>query len=153
MQEPVIGSIFALDQSQDDEVSSFRCADGHVDSSTVRTKVLVVDDEKLISDTLAEILANSGFDAIAAHDGWEALEVAARFRPDWLLSDVLMPRMNGVELAIAVRQRYPRTAVLLFSGQAGISEILNDGHQRGYEFELIAKPIHPLKLIARLKAN
>jgi hypothetical protein len=59
--------------------------------------------------------------------------------------------MNGVDLAIAVRTMYPAVKILLFSGQAGISEILLDGQRRGYEFELIAKPVHPLKLVERLK--
>jgi CheY-like chemotaxis protein len=126
---------------------------GGIDSDPApgRTKILVVDDQKLIADTIAEILSNAGFDAVAAYDGWEALEVAGRFHPDWLLSDVLMPRMNGVELAITLRQKDPRLTILLFSGQAGISDILLEGQRRGYEFELLAKPIHPLKLIERLK--
>lgn len=115
-----------------------------------RPRVLVVDDHKLIADTLVEIL-EADFDAVAAYDGWQALEVASRFQPEWLLSDVLMPRMNGVELAIAMRQSHPETTILLFSGQAGVSEILEEGRQRGYEFELIAKPVHPLRLIERLK--
>ena len=113
-------------------------------------KVLVVDDQKLIADTLAEILENAGFDAVAAYDGFDGLEKASRFHPDWILADVLMPRMNGVELAIAVRKNHPNAAILLLSGQAGISEILEDGRRQGYQFELIAKPVHPLKLIQRI---
>jgi CheY-like chemotaxis protein len=116
-----------------------------------RPRVLVVDDQRLIADSLAEILGNEGFEAVAAYDGWEALEVVSRFRPDWLLSDVLMPRMNGVQLAITIRQNYPKVEILLFSGQAGISEILQECQQRGYRFELVPKPIHPLKLVERLK--
>jgi CheY-like chemotaxis protein len=77
--------------------------------------------------------------------------VAARFRPDYVLSDVLMPRMNGVDLGIALRKMYPEARIMLFSGQAGISEILLEGQRQGFEFELIGKPIHPLKLIERLK--
>ena len=61
-----------------------------------------------------------------------------------------MPKMNGVELAIAIRKMYPSTRIMLFSGQAGISEILLDGQRKGFEFELIAKPIHPLKVIEYL---
>lgn len=115
-----------------------------------RRRVLIVDDQQLIADSLSEILNNAGFEAQAAYDGWDALEIARRFQPDWLLSDVLMPRMNGVELAIAFRTNHPATTVLLFSGQAGISDILQDGKSRGYEFELIAKPIHPLRIVERL---
>jgi len=116
-------------------------------------KILVVDDEKRIADTLTEILEMSGFQVATAYDGWDALEAAARFHPDYLLSDVLMPRMNGVDLAIAMRKMYPDAKILLFSGQAGISEILLAGQRQGFEFELVAKPIHPLKLIERLKAQ
>ena len=116
-------------------------------------KVLVVDDQRLIADSLAEILNNAGFGAVAAYDGWDALDKAARFDPHWIITDVLMPGMNGVELAIAMRKNYPQSAVLLFSGQAGISDILQDGQRQGYEFELIAKPIHPLKIIERLKQD
>jgi CheY-like chemotaxis protein len=116
-------------------------------------KILIVDDEKRIADTLSEILEMSGFHVATAYDGWDALEAAARFHPDYLLSDVLMPRMNGVDLAIAMRKMYPDAKILLFSGQAGISDILLAGHRQGFEFELIAKPIHPLKLIERLKAK
>jgi CheY-like chemotaxis protein len=116
-------------------------------------KILVVDDEKRIADTLSEILEMSGFHVATAYDGWDALEAAARFHPDYLLSDVLMPRMNGVDLAIAMQKMYPDAKILLFSGQAGISDILLAGHRQGFEFELIAKPIHPLKLIERLKAK
>jgi CheY-like chemotaxis protein len=121
------------------------------EAEPTRVKVLVVDDEKLIADTVSEILQGAGFDVVAAYDGWTALEAVRRFRPDYLLSDVLMPKMNGVDLAITIQQMYPRARIVLFSGQAGISEILLDGQRRGLKFELIAKPIHPLKLIDRLK--
>jgi CheY-like chemotaxis protein len=116
-------------------------------------KILVVDDERRIADTLAEILEMSGFQVATAYGGWEALEAVARFHPDYLLSDVLMPRMNGVELAIAIQKMFPAARILLFSGQAGISEILLEGQKRGFDFELIAKPVHPLRLIERLKGE
>lgn len=122
-------------------------------SQDSRSKILIVDDQHLIADTLAEILVNAGFNAVAAYDGFDALDKASRFHPHWVITDVLMPRMNGVELAITLRQTHPKSSILLFSGQAGISEILQDGHRAGYQFELIAKPIHPLRLIERLKQD
>ncbi len=116
-----------------------------------KPKVLVVDDERLIADTCTDILKGAGFRVRTAYDGWTALGMMAEFQPDYLLTDVLMPRMNGVELAIAVSKMSSATRILLFSGQAGISEILLRGHQQGYEFELVAKPIHPMKLIEHLR--
>jgi CheY-like chemotaxis protein len=147
------GSIFLLDKFSRNEGMLPSDEAGSKQPPRSLPKILVVDDEKRIADTLSEILEMSGFHVATAYDGWDALETAARFHPDYLLSDVLMPRMNGVDLAIAMRKMYPDAKILLFSGQAGISEILLAGHRQGFEFELIAKPIHPLKLIERLKAQ
>jgi CheY-like chemotaxis protein len=116
-----------------------------------RPRVLVVDDERIIADTVAEILEGAGFQAATAYDGWSALQVAGVLQPDYLLSDVLMPRMNGVDLAMAIQKMYPAARILLFSGQAGITEILRTAQNQGLQYELIPKPIHPLSLIARLK--
>ncbi len=118
-----------------------------------RPRVLVVDDERLIADTITDILEGAGFDAMAAYDGWSALETAANAHPDYVLSDILMPTMNGVELAITMQKLYPAARILLFSGQAGISQILLDGQKKGFEFKLIPKPIHPFKLIELLKSR
>lgn len=147
------GSIFLIDRFSRNEGMLPSDEAGSKQPQRSLPKILVVDDEKRIADTLSEILEMSGFHVATAYDGWDALEAAARFHPDYLLSDVLMPRMNGVDLAIAMRKMYPDAKILLFSGQAGISEILLAGHRQGFEFELIAKPIHPLKLIERLKAQ
>jgi CheY-like chemotaxis protein len=114
-------------------------------------RLLVVDDHRLIADTLSEILENAGFEVAVAYDGWQAIEKAARFKPDQLLSDVVMPGMNGVELAKAIRKMHPSTKILLFSAQAGVSEILLHAEKQGYYFELLAKPLHPAKLIERLR--
>lgn len=146
-----LATILAGDEpNQDDSKFNAEISES-AEQQPARRRILIVDDHRLIADTLVEILGDAGFEAAAAYDGWEALDLASRTEPDWLLSDVLMPRMNGVELAIAFRQAHPNATILLFSGQAGVSEILHEGRQRGYDFELIAKPIHPLKLIQRLK--
>jgi DNA-binding response OmpR family regulator len=144
-------SFFLIDRFSRNEGTPLSDEGDSSQPQRVLPKILVVDDERRIADTLTEILEMSGFDVATAYDGWEALEVAARFRPDYLLSDVLMPRMNGVDLAIAMRKMYPDARILLFSGQAGISELLLEGQRQGFEFELIAKPIHPLRLIERIR--
>jgi CheY-like chemotaxis protein len=114
-------------------------------------KVLVVDDEKLIADTITEILKRSGFNAIGAYSGEQALQIAHRFSPDYLLADVLMPFMNGVELAITIRKISAATRILLFSGHANSADLLNEARLRGHQFEVVAKPIHPEKLIQLLR--
>jgi CheY-like chemotaxis protein len=118
--------------------------------------ILVVDDERLLADTTAAILRRAGFRTQTAYEGLGALEILASFRPDYLLTDIMMPGLNGVELAITTAQKYPRTKILLFSGQAGIADILDDSRARGFDFPLLAKPVHPEKLIdgiRKLKDN
>jgi CheY-like chemotaxis protein len=114
-------------------------------------RVLVVDDERLLADTTAAILRGAGFRAKTAYDAFAALEMTGSFRPDYLLTDIMMPAMNGVELAIAITKMYPATKILLFSGQAGITDILEESKAQGFEFPLLAKPVHPSKLIERLR--
>lgn len=113
--------------------------------------ILVVDDQQLLADTTAEILNQSGFRASRAYGGHSALEIARKLKPDYLLTDILMPGMNGVELAITVSKELPKTRIVLFSGQAGITDILRQAKEDGYVFELLAKPIHPEKLVERFR--
>lgn len=143
MFEIISGSMYAAAEFFRNQTGFLLAEGGSEDSRPVLSKVLVVDDEKLIADTLKEILEMAGFHVVAAYDGWGAIHAATQFQPDCLLSDVLMPGMNGVELAIAMRKMFPATRILLFSGQAGISDIVTEGSRQGYEFELLAKPIIP----------
>jgi CheY-like chemotaxis protein len=113
--------------------------------------ILVVDDEETVANTTVEILNLAGFCAFVAYEGQTALELAAKFHPDILLTDVMMPGMNGVELAVAISKLLPGTQILLISGQAGTIDLLDKARGEGYSFELVAKPIHPMKLIERLK--
>ena len=113
--------------------------------------ILVADDEKRIADTLALILTSKGYTAQIAYDGASALAMCRGRVPDLVLSDVVMPGMNGIELAIAVRQEFPACQILLFSGQAATTMILEDAARQGYDFEILAKPVHPEELLARVK--
>lgn len=115
-------------------------------------RILVVDDEALIADTIVQILNRNGFIAEAAYSGKEAIEAAHRYCPELVLSDVLMPNVDGVEAAIRIRELCPDTRIVLFSGQAATVEILARARERGHTFELLPKPIHPTQLIKHLKA-
>jgi CheY-like chemotaxis protein len=123
---------------------------GYVKGTADSPKILVIDDEAAIADTLTEILAGSGFDALAFYGGESAIEFARKHCPDIVLSDIVMPKLNGVETVIAIRELCPTTHILLLSGQAGIADILQHARARGYEFELIPKPVHPDALLKRL---
>ena len=72
-----------------------------------KPKVLIADDERVIADTLAAILNQGGFEARAVYSCVKALEVAPAFKPDLLISDVIMSEMNGIEAAIRIRAILP----------------------------------------------
>ncbi len=76
---------------------------------------------------------------------------AKNWKPDLLLSDVVMPRLNGIEAAIQICMMIPQCRVLLFSGQAATAGMLNDARLNGNHFEVLEKPIYPTDLIARLR--
>lgn len=118
----------------------------------VKPKVLVVDDERVIADTLAMILNQSGFDARAVYSGEKAVELASTYAPDMLITDVIMNDLNGIDAAIQIRSLLPKIKILLFSGQAATADLLEKARARGYEFEILAKPVHPQDLLNRLKA-
>src|SRR3954463_14510179 len=117
-----------------------------------KPKVLVADDEKVIADTLAIILNQNGYDASAVYTGTAAVEKAKATRPDLVISDVIMPDMNGIDAAIKIRGFLPGCKILLFSGQAATADLLETARTQGHEFEILAKPVHPQDLLAKLKA-
>jgi CheY-like chemotaxis protein len=117
---------------------------------TEKHSVLIVDDEKNIADTVALILQDAGYTAMAAYDSSVALSITREHAPDLIISDVVMPGMNGIELAITARRQYPDCIVLLLSGQAASADMLEDARARGYDFELLAKPLEPEDLLKKV---
>lgn len=115
------------------------------------SKILVVDDNKSLADTLALILRSKGYETSVAYNGRQGYEAALSLGPDLVISDVAMPEMSGIEMAIKISQELNRTKILLVSGQSATLDLLKDARTKGYEFELIAKPVHPMDLLARVK--
>jgi DNA-binding response OmpR family regulator len=115
-------------------------------------KVFVVDDERTIASTLATILRMQGFDARFWVNPAEALSAAIVEPPDLLISDVMMPGMTGVELAIRLKKASPNCKILLFSGQAATADLLDKARTEGHDFTLLQKPIHPGDLLAHIGA-
>jgi CheY-like chemotaxis protein len=116
-------------------------------------KVIVVDDERVIADTLAIIFKQNGFEALSAYTGTEAVEIAEREQPWLIVSDVIMPEMNGIEAAIRIRSKLPHCRILLFSGQAATAELLEKARAQGHEFEILPKPVHPQDLFDRIRED
>ena len=112
--------------------------------------VLVVDDEPLIANTLVAILRKQNYAATAAYNAEEALAIAKVIPPDYLITDILMPSMTGIDLAIAVKELTPDCKVLLFSGHVNVVHLEDDPRCAAYDFPMLSKPIHPDVLLANL---
>lgn len=121
-------------------------------NGSTKPKVLVADDEQVIANTLAIILNHAGFEARAVYSGENALETIDAFQPNMLISDVIMTGMTGIEAAIQIREKLPACKILLFSGQAATADLLEKARSQGHEFEILAKPVHPTDLLAKLRA-
>ena len=118
-----------------------------------KPKVLVADDERVIADTLAIILNRSGYEASAVYTGNEAVAFARHAEPDLIISEAILPDINGIEAASQIREFLPSCKVLFLCLSRGgaTAELLNSALAQGHEFGFIAKPAHPLDLLAWLK--
>ena len=116
-------------------------------------KIIVVDDEPIIADTLVNILAGEGHDAVAVSDGQSAIKWAQMIRPDAIVTDVIMPGIDGIETAKAITEFLPNCRIILFSGQAATGGLLAKALAEGCSFEVLAKPINPDVLLEKLKVQ
>ena len=114
--------------------------------------IYVVDDEKIIATTLAKILDQNGFEAIAFTDPLDALMEAESRCPDILISDVMMPQLNGVDLGVQFKAIHPSCKVLLFSGQPATDSLIKNAGRNGHRFDMLAKPIHPVDIITTINS-
>jgi CheY-like chemotaxis protein len=114
-------------------------------------KILIVDDEPIIADTLVDILQGEGHQAFAVSDGESAIRWTEMLRPNAVITDVIMPGMDGVEVAKRIVQLLPNCRVILFSGQAASTSLVENARAEGYSFEVLAKPINPETLLEKLK--
>ncbi len=118
--------------------------------SETAPRIFVVDDEPVIASTLAAILQMHGYSAKFFTSPLEALAAARSKAPDLLISDVQMPGISGVDLAIQMKSQYPTCKILLFSGQPATLEMLKDARARGHDFDLLIKPVPPPELLLEI---
>jgi len=115
-------------------------------------RILIVDDEFAIADTLAMIFRTQHYDARVAYSAQSAIELIAQWRPDLAILDVILPGMTGIDLAIVIKANHPRCQVLLFSGHANTTMLLEEAGRKGFQFEVLAKPVHPTVMLERASA-
>jgi DNA-binding response OmpR family regulator len=120
---------------------------------TAGPAVLIVDDESVVADTLGMILELSGYRVSVAYDGISALKLSETVPLDLLLTDVCMPGMSGIDLAINIQRRLPHCKILMFSGHASASDLYGTALLERRGFTILAKPLHPAELLSRLSES
>jgi CheY-like chemotaxis protein len=113
-------------------------------------RIFVVDNEEVIASTLAAILNMSGFSARFFTRPIEVLAAIQADIPDLVITEVAMPDLTGIDLAIRMREKHPECKILLFSGQADTVDLVEDAGRRGHDFHLLKKPLHPSELVSRV---
>jgi CheY-like chemotaxis protein len=112
-------------------------------------RILIVDDEVNIADTLQLIFRMRRYDVRVAYSAEGAIELIAEWRPDLAVLDVMLPAMNGIDLAVEIKANYPACHVLLFSGHANTAMLLEEAGKKGHQFEVLAKPVYPDLMLQR----
>ena len=115
--------------------------------------VLVVDDDRSVRETLVLVLQHHGFSARAVESGEAALFEVRQHPPDVAILDILLPGLNGIESALRLQHVLPHCRILLISGGATATEILNEAAAKGHYFEVLAKPTAPDELIATVQRS
>lgn len=114
--------------------------------------ILIADDEPTVANTVRMILERAGYRAIVTHDGNSASRLIRELSPDAVLLDVILPGIDGIEVAIQTCRTTPNCKVVLFSGRPDAADLLAEARARGYNFEILPKPTRPQELLEKMRA-
>ncbi len=116
------------------------------------TRILIIDDDLQIRLMLSELLEHEGYESCAVSNGFEALEQFNKEKPDLVITDVVMPDMDGLELMVRLRKQQPDLKVIAISGGAriGPESYLKLADRLGADAS-IAKPMDIFKLLDTVK--
>lgn len=114
-------------------------------------QIFVLDDEETIVKTWMLILAKYGYEASGFSNPFEALAAIRSSPPDLLVSDVSLPGMTGIDLAVTLLSENIPTKVLLCSGQTFTGDYIEEAVRKGYSFDVLAKPVGPALLLTKVR--
>lgn len=114
--------------------------------------ILVVDDDAPFRAAVSRVLCGAGYRVVEAGDGCRAQETLKSERPDILVTDIIMPDGDGIELINAVKWRYPTLRILAISGrgQMGSLDLLKMAAMVGADATL-SKPLAPDELLSKIE--
>ncbi len=111
-------------------------------------RILIVDDEHLVADTLSLIFQKHGFATRAAYSADEAIHCARNFAPDLLLCDINMPEKDGLELISSMDRERPDCRVLVLTGAyASLNKVRQRASELNHNVQVMTKPCNPADLV------
>lgn len=113
-------------------------------------KILVVDDEKPISDIIKFNLEKEGYEVVTAYDGEEAIEKVKEENPDLVILDLMLPKLSGLEVAKQIRKTHEMPIIMVTAKDSEIDKVL--GLEIGAD-DYVTKPFSNRELVARVNAN
>ncbi|GAA1078142.1 two-component system response regulator MtrA [Tsukamurella strandjordii] len=116
----------------------------------MKPRILVIDDDPALAEMLTIVLRNEGFDSMVVGDGTQALGAAREFRPDLVLLDLMLPGMNGIDVARVLRADSNVPIVMLTAKADTVDVVL--GLESGAD-DYVIKPFKPKELVARVRAR
>jgi len=126
---------------------------GIMESTQRKNKILVVEDEFGLQDMFKTVFQMEGYDVKVAVDGDHGYEVYVEFQPDLVFTDVVMPKMSGLELVAKIRQVNPRIKVIYISGFFGIRRLKRELEEEmlKYGYPGLSKPFKISKMLELVK--
>jgi CheY-like chemotaxis protein len=116
-------------------------------------RVLVVDDERLVADTLALVFTKSGFEARATYSTDEALECAREFQPNLILCDITMPGKDGHALVEEVTKVLPSCRIIILTGfYSNLKRVREQASKLPHQPGILTKPCQPVDLLRAANA-
>ena len=109
-----------------------------------KARILIVDDEESTRELFAELLERWGYDVDQTSDGHGALKLAAETHPDVIISDLVMPKLDGLALVRALREEQPDTPVVIITGKGTIDAAVEAVREGVFDF--VEKPLDPARL-------
>jgi CheY-like chemotaxis protein len=116
-------------------------------------RVLIVDDERLVADTLSLVFQKSGFAVKAAYSAVQAIEIALQFKPDLLLCDVTMPGKDGLALLNEINRELPSCRILVLTGfYSNLKKVREEAARLSLPMSILTKPCQPDVLLREAAA-